>query len=272
MFTVSYLSYCGFQFNGHTDIDRRDVEMMIQNRNQGLKLGLDYLFQPMATSWQVSGITPLGARAVATIAQSHKFIPNRLDVVTEIHDVGGLGYLDYDLQVTNLEAWFKVHKPKLNVTHMLPLGGDRKVLFGSRNSRWCLWVSERTDPQSPFGGSKLVLEWAMRNENCFALWEYFVRCGGDKDWEHYSQEGFAACTNTILGPDFFRLSHSEMPYLRKEKPDADKKDWYAYLSGVAKKMVRHYLDEPDASCENDVTFLTREIARELDKVEGSMLQ
>lgn len=263
MFTTAHLSYCGFNFNGLTDIDRRDVELMLQRRNQGLKPNYDYIFQPMQAGWQVSGVTAMGARAVSVVASALKIIPNRLDVTLAIHDCQDIG-LSYEGYYSRLRAWFQVNKPKLNVTDMLPIGGDKKVLFGSKNSRWCLWLAEHTDPLLPFGGYALELTFAVRNENCFSAWEYFVGCSNDKDFELYSKEAFAAIQNSILGTEFFGLSLPAEPYLHKEKPAAEQKDWYSYLSTVAKKMVKHYLDEPEATTESDLAFLHKEIVRQLD--------
>jgi hypothetical protein len=272
MWSIASLTYCGFNFDGHSDIDRRDVEMLLQSRNQGLKPnGVDYLFQPMQTGWQVSGLTPMGARAVCTVAKGLKIIPNRLDVTLTIGDKDFSEDTDFNSVVGKLVAWFKVNKPKINISELLPLSGDRKILFGSKNSRWCLWVAERVDFTEQKAPANLEITWTTRNENCKALWDYFVVCGTDRDFEYYSKEAFAACTNSILGQDFFDLGLPSQPYLHKDKPASEQKDWYAYLSTVAKKMVKHYLDEPSASCEKDMTFLTRQIEAQLDKIEQQVL-
>lgn len=272
MWTTASLTYCGFNFDGHSDIDRRDVEMLLQNRNQGLKPnGVDYLFQPMQTGWQVSGLTPMGARAVCTVAKGLKIIPNRLDVTLTVGDTGFSEDTDFNSVVGRLISWFKVNKPKINISELLPLSGDRKILFGSKNSRWCLWVAERLASYSQDLGCNLEITWTTRNENCKALWDYFVVCGTDSDFDHYSKEAFAACTNSILGQNFFDLGLSDKPYLHKERPGAEQKDWLAYLNTVAKKMVKHYLEDPVASCEKDMIFLTKQIEAQLDKVEQQVL-
>lgn len=267
MFSVASLTYCGFNFHGLTDIDRRDVENMLVLRNQGLKPSYDYLFQPMQTGWQVSGITDIGARAVCVVAQALKIIPNRIDITLTLSDVSIERGEDYNSTVGKLCHWFKVNKPKLNISELLPLSGDRKILFGSKNSRWCLWVAERVDMAGRLGGDKVEITWTLRNDNCKAAWEYFVSCGSDRDFEFYSREAFSAATNTILGTGFFGLGLSEMPYLKKEKPGEEQKDWYTYLSTVAKKLVKHYIDDLDGSPEADIKWLEKETGRLLDKFE-----
>src|ERR1044072_8525191 len=156
MFTTFYLSYCGFQFDGLKDVDRRDVELFIQQRNQGAKPGLDYIFQPMQDSWQVSGLTPLGARAVLSVAQGLKKIPNRLDVTMAIVDASD-PWFKFPAYARKLISWFEVNKPKINISSMASIGHDQRMLFGSKNSRWCLWLAERTDPIQPFGGYQLEI-------------------------------------------------------------------------------------------------------------------
>lgn len=267
MFTIASLTYCGFNFHGLNDIDRRDVESMLQQRNQGLKPSYDYLFQPMQTGWQVSGITAAGARAVCVVAQALKIIPNRLDVTLSVSDTGFSGNSDYNSIVGRLIGWFKVNRPKLNISHMLPLAGDRKILFGSKNSRWCLWVAERVISGGQPGSEVIEITWTTRNENCKAAWEFFVGCGSDKDFDMMSREAFSACTNTILGSDFFDLGLSDKAYLRKDKPGSEQKDWHTYLATVAKKMVRHYQDDFNGSIERDIAFLRKETTAQLDKIE-----
>lgn len=267
MFTVASLDYCGFNFDGLKDIDRRDVEAMLIRRNQGLKPNYDYLFQPLQAGWQVSGMTSEGARAVCVVAQALKIIPNRLDVKLTCSDVSLLKGEDYNSLVNRLVAWFKQNKPKLNISELLPITGDRKILFGSKNSRWCLWVSERVDHTIPFGGENVEITFTLRNENCKAAWDFFVVCGSDKDFEYYSKEAFAAATNTILGAGFFGEHISDKPFLKKEKPGEEQKDWYTYLATVAKKLVKHYVDDPNGSLESDLAFLEKETARLVDKIE-----
>lgn len=272
MWSIASLTYCGFNFDSSVDLDRRDVDILLQQRNQGLKPnGVDYLVQPMQNGWQVSGLTPLGARAVCTMAKGLKVIPNRLDVTLTVGDNDFSEDTDFNSVVGRLVAWFRANKPKINISEMLPLNGDRKILFGSKNSRWCLWVAERADFTEKKMRANLEITWTVRNENCKALWDYFVVCGSDKDFEFYAKDAFAACTNTILGQNFFDLGLSDKPYLAKEKPGSEQKDWYSYLSTVAKKMVKHYLEDPTASCEKDMIFLTKQIEAILDKVEQQVV-
>lgn len=268
MYTIAHLSYCGFNFDHATkDVDRRDVELMLQQRNQGLRPNIDYMFQPMQTGWQISGITPLGARAVCVVAQALKRIPNRLDMTLTVEDTNFSEDSDYNSVVGKLIGWFNVNRPKINISHMLPLSGDRKILFGSKNSRWCLWVAERVKPGDIPGREALEITWTTRNENCKAAWEFYVGCGSDKDFETMSKEAFAACTNTILGTDFFDLGLSDKAYLRKDKPGSEQKDWLSYLAAVSKKMVKHYSDDFNGSIDGDIAFIKKETGRLLDKVE-----
>lgn len=264
MFTNFYLSYCGFQFDGRTDVDRRDVEMFLQQRNQGIKPGSDYLFQPLQNGWQVSGISPVGARAVCSVAQGLKKIPNRLDVTMAVVDNFATEHKFYSY-ASKLISWFQVNKPKINVSSMASIGTDQRMLFGSKNSRWCLWLSEHTDPVQPFGGYQLEVTFTTRNENCVALWDYFVVCGTDHQFQDYSKEAFEACTNTILGPDFFGLGLSKEPFLRKEKKVTEDKDWNTYLSTVAGKILAHYKMDPNASTERDLSFIKAQIAARASK-------
>lgn len=265
--TTAHLSYLGFMFDGQEDMSRQEVEHFLRHRHNALKPSVDYIIQPMMNGWQLSGITPQGARAACIQAQAMKIIPNRIDVSLTCWDVIPNPATDYNVVRIKLNEWFSLNRPKMNINQMLPLTGNRKTMYGARNSRWCLTIEDGYLPYEPEVSNRLTLTFLNRADNAKSVWSYFVGCGSDSDFEYYSREAFAACTNTFLGPDFFGLHLPDAIKLVKEKPDNDNRDWYSYLSSVAGKMANRYVNSEDReNFENDMTFLEKEYNAQLARI------
>lgn len=262
--TDCFLSASGFSFNGQTDIGRDELELNLQSRYQGLKPnGVDYLIQARPDAWLVNGMSVLGARAVASVARGMRFIPNRLDITFEKVSSGSDGLEFYCVAAEILKQWFMKKKPTTTIFEATGLDHLRKIIFGTRTSRFTLVVQELDN--GTIAGYRIT--WQLREpKKVQPAWDYLDFFARGEEYEHCCQQAFAACTNSLLGPDFFGLGHSTDVFLMKDKTDDKLQDWWGFLAAVSKKIVHQAeLEGSQHLAIESVEFIQAEISKSIER-------
>lgn len=254
-----FLTNFGFYFDGHSDAGRDEVEFSIQSRFQGLHpAGQDYLIQARPEGWQVNGTSISGARACASVCRGFNFTPNRIDVTMDVLNLPGYGDIDYELAADLVRVHMAKHNPKTAFTRSNKIDGLRRCVWGTRTSRWSLWLEEiQSDSRT---GVRIT--WNMRQERVMQVYTWLNYFHTGIDYIESCKNAFAACTNTLLGPDFFGLNHPKEPILVPEKKADVQEDWWGYLSGVAQKIATKATKEQSQHLAvESVQFLEAEISK-----------
>lgn len=228
-----YLSNFGFMFDGKNDLGRDELEFSIQSRFQGLHpAGVDYLIQARADGWQVNGSSPIGARACASVCRGHNLKPNRIDVTMDLIGASAIRFLDYELATCIITDWFSKHKRDTAISETTKLTDLKRTIYGTRTSRYSLWVEEIDNAGLP----GLRITWNMRQDRVMQVYDWLNYFHTGIEYKEACRNAFAACTNTLLGPDFFGLNHPKENLLIAEKRADTSEDWWGYLSSVAHKI------------------------------------
>lgn len=259
-----YLSNVGVSYEAET-VGRDEVEHHLVARYQGLTPNVDYIFQTAypKTIWQLNGITPLGARAVASVSRGFNFRPNRIDIGFQ-HITQAIGQrLDFDTCCQILAMWFRKHKPTTAIHYVTTAAGTGRMTVGARTARFSLVVEEIVE--GPIVGTNL--QWRVRQNNVEPVWAYLNFFHDETDFYKCCSDAFAACTNSLLEPDFFGLGHNKDVFMLRDKPDVEAQDWYGYLAGVAGKIVSEAKKQKSMHLtEDSIDFLTREVGKAVVKI------
>jgi hypothetical protein len=259
-----YLSNVGAAFDGANDCGRDEVEHNLKARFQGIMPGFDYIIQPRLDCWQVNGMSPLGAKAVASISMGMHFQPNRIDVTFEqlasIEDFSSV--LDFDTLCQFLIMWFKRHKPKTQIEFTTTAAETGRLTIGARTARYSIVVEQVTEKF--LAGVRVTFK--NRQDNVLPVWLFIQQA---RDLEQYAdgcKAAFAACTASFIEPDFFGVGLDKDLFLMKEK-DVTKSDYWGFLAGVASKIVNEAKKTGSMKLtEESVSFLQNEIAKSVIRV------
>lgn len=260
--TDFYLTNFGFVFDAE-EYGRDEVELHIQTKFQGTRPGgKDYIFQANRypkNEWLVNGTSIWGARACAAVCRGMNARPVRIDVTMAVSALA----IDYDLTVSALKQWFAKNKPTTTVEEFTGGNNLRRAVFGTRKSRFSLIVQDRGG--SP-DGDWIEITWNIRQDKVEPAWKWLEFVYAGSDYYDACRNTFAACTNSILEPDFFGLRLPYDPRLEVTKKADVKEDYWGWLGGVASKIKSEARKQKsDFLIVESVRFLERELGKMIER-------
>jgi len=265
-----YISYASMKFDETTGISRQEAEHFINAHYQGAKASaIDYTIQVVPDGWLLSGTSPLGARAVISMCKGLRLSPNRLDVTMEIaqkefaitkadDEDGHFLYLRF---VDKVKRWFSKHRPNVEISENAQMLFLSRTVFGSRTARWSVSLEDGLLS----GELGISATFQLRQDRVKSGWEWLagLATNSDSDFELACSELFAACTNTLLSPDFFGVGNAERPYLASDRKTDEKRDWYGTLSAFANKILQEDKNGEGIPYEASLAFLKAEVCNRL---------
>lgn len=257
-----YLTNFGFTYEAQ-QMGRDEVEFHLQHYASGVRPNYDYIFQsrPPTTIWQVNGMTPSGAKAAAYVCRGFHFMPNRIDVRCDLYEQGGSIRLRFDEIAARTKKFFKEHKRVETFEQFLKVDLNPRLVIGTRKSRYSLTLEINEVEGLPV----ISIVWNIRREKVMDVYGYLEAYENAGDYMDNCAKAFAACTNSILRPDFFGIGLYPDEFLPTTTKTDIHVDWWGEVSAFCQKIVKQAEKEKSY-------FLVEETFRFMEKELGSAIE